>query len=74
MKISGRQKPLVRKVPLEVKKANKLAGYQHRITGPWKICAQLKLCKGRLGCLTGVMRQVCCDVMKMSGYPLTVVK
>ena len=58
----------------EVEKANKLTGYQHRKTGPWKICAQLKLCKGRLGCLTGVMRQVCCGVVKMSGYPTTVVK
>ena len=65
----------VRKEPLEVEKANKLAGYQHRVTGPWKICAQLKLCKGRLlGCLTGVMRQVYCGVKKMSGYPTTVVK
>ena len=63
-----------RYVLLEVEKANKLTGYQHRITGPWKICAQLKLCKGRLVRLTGVMRQVCCGVMKMSGYPKTVVK
>ena len=59
---------------LEVEKASKLTGYQHRITGPGKICAQLKLCKGRLGCLTGVMRQVCCGVKKMSGYLTTVVK
>ena len=68
------KKPLVHKGPLKVEKANKLTGYQHCITGPWKICAQMKLCKGRLGCLTGVMRQVCCGTNKMSGYPTTVVK
>ena len=27
----------VGKVPLEVERPNKLTGYQHRITGPWKI-------------------------------------
>ena len=40
---------MVPKEPLKVEKANKLTGYNHCITGPWKICAQMKLCKGRLG-------------------------
>ena len=47
---------MVRKEPLDVEKANKLTGYQQRITVPWKICVQLKLCIGRLGYLTGVMK------------------
>ena len=59
---------------LDVEKARKLTGYQHRISGPGKILEQSELCKGRLLCLRGVMRQVCCGVKMMSGYSTTAVK